>query len=166
MAESPSAFRLRNGPLIFARIFAWIPAHGRPGWGKEATDAPSQLLRTEEEHPSGGQDSWISCQFHSSWWIHHSSDAPFPVASDPTIRSAQWLSLVGMKINKNRWEMPDLKEIKHKVGNEMKHMLILWLDGLRTGGANRGKGKGHDVWEGEGEEGWQREHVKRVESKG
>ena len=65
-----------------------------------------------------------------------------------------------------RPERDILVSIKHKVGNEMKHMLILWLNGLRTGGANRGEGKGHEVWEGEGEEGWQREHVKRVESKG
>ena len=43
--------------------------------------------------------------------IHLVLDAPIPMASDPAIRSAQRLSLVGMKINKNRWEMPDLKEI-------------------------------------------------------
>ena len=40
--------------------------------------------------------------------------------------------------------------IKHKVGNEMKNIFILWLNGLRTGGANRREGRGHKVWEGEG----------------
>ena len=55
--------------------------------------------------------------------------------------------------------------IKHKVGNEMKNIFILWLNGLRTGGANRREGRGHKVWEGEGAEGWQRVYIKRVESK-
>ena len=55
--------------------------------------------------------------------------------------------------------------IKHKVGNEMKNIFILWLSGLRTGGTNGREGRWHKMWEGEGAEGWPRAHIKRVESK-
>ena len=43
------------------------------------------------------------------------------------------------QVGDTRPERDILVSIKHKVGNEMKIIFILWLNGLRTGGANQGR---------------------------
>ena len=53
--------------------------------------------------------------------------------------SRWWNENKQKQVGDARPERDILVSIKHKVGNEMKTIFILWLNGLRTGGANQGR---------------------------
>ena len=53
--------------------------------------------------------------------------------------SRWWNENKQKQVGDARPERDILVSIKHKVENEMKTIFILWLNGLRTGGANQGR---------------------------